>query len=285
MPFVIHLRLHYQLLFLSPLFVWGFALSGVQLTLRALAGFAAFHLFLYGGITAYNSYYDRDEGPVGGLRAPPPVTEGLLTFSIAVQGLGLALALWASPVLVLPYALVMILSVLYSHSSFRWKARPLLSLCVVAFGQGTVGFLAGWLCGASTARSLIQSEEGRLGALVATLMTVGLYPLTQIYQLDEDRTRGDRTFSVAYGTNASFRFALVCIGAGALCMVVLVARRFGPFDALVVGTGYGILLAIVAIWRRRFRADVTSNFQALHRLHLAVSIATLGYVSARLVLP
>ena len=58
-----------------------------------MAGYLSVHLFLYGGTTAFNSYYDRDEGPVGGMLEPPGVSPGLLPFSLAVQALGLPLAL------------------------------------------------------------------------------------------------------------------------------------------------------------------------------------------------
>src|SRR5688572_25877500 len=125
LPLLIHLRLHYQLLFLSPLFAWGFALSGGSVSARAGWGFLAFHVFLYGGITAYNSYYDRDEGPVGGLRKPPAVSEPLLAFSLAVQLVGLAMTLAVGWSLTLMYLAVMLLSVAYSHPLFRWKARPI----------------------------------------------------------------------------------------------------------------------------------------------------------------
>jgi 1,4-dihydroxy-2-naphthoate octaprenyltransferase len=207
----LHLRLHYQLVFLSPLFAWGFALGGGVFSLRAALGFVTFHVFLYGGITAYNSYYDKDQGPVGGLRTPPPVTAPLLGFSLVVQLIGLVLALTVGWELALLYASVMLLSVAYSHPAFRWKARPLLSVVVVAFGQGGIGFLAGWLCAATPAPPLSSSLDGLLGLAAAVLLTTGFYPLSQLYQLDEDRARGDLTFSVVYGPAVSFRFALVCL--------------------------------------------------------------------------
>jgi len=83
----IHLRLHFQLL-LAPIFLWGFTLSETAIDLRFWLGFVAFHLCLYGGTTAFNSYYDRDEGPVGGLENPPPAHEALLPFSLILQGIG-----------------------------------------------------------------------------------------------------------------------------------------------------------------------------------------------------
>jgi 1,4-dihydroxy-2-naphthoate octaprenyltransferase len=278
---LVHLRLHYQLLFLSPLFIWGFMLGGAALSARAVIGFVSFHIFLYGGITAYNSYYDRDEGPVGGLRSPPPVIASLLPFSLLIQVVGLALAAVVGLWFALLYAAVMILSVAYSHPRFRWKARPVGSLLVVAFGQGAVGYLGGWLCGADPPHSLL-AEDPLLGLWVAMMSAVGLYPLTQIYQIDEDRARGDRTFSVVFGADASFKFALACILLAGSAIATLVLRRFGWRDALLLGAVYAGLFAVVELWRRRFRDDVEGNFVALHRLQLVLSAGTIGYMTARM---
>jgi 4-hydroxybenzoate polyprenyltransferase len=270
-------------LFLSPLFLWGFMLGGGHLSRRAVIGFVSFHIFLYGGITAYNSYYDRDEGPVGGLRSPPPVIEPVLPFSLAVQGVGLVLAAVVGVWFALLYVAVMVLSVAYSHPRFRWKAKPLGSLLVVAIGQGAVGYAGGWLCGAEPPRSLLAVNP-LLGLSVATLSAVGLYPLTQIYQVEEDRARGDRTFSVAFGPDASFKFTLACMALAGLAITVLVRRLFGWPDAMLLGMVYAALFSVVELWRRRFRADVESNFVAVHRLQLVLSAGTIGYMMARMAL-
>lgn len=281
---LVHLRLHYQLVFLSPLFAWGFALGGGHFSLRAGWGFLAFHVFLYGGITAYNSYYDRDQGPVGGLRRPPPVTAPLLGFSLAVQLVGLGLSALVGGELMLLYLLVMLLSVAYSHPKFRWKARPLLSLVVVGLGQGGIGFRAGWLCAATPALPLLRSYEGLLGMAAAVLLTMGFYPLSQLYQIDEDRQRGDLTFSVVYGPRTSFRFALACLVAGGACIALVVLERFGLLDAVLALGAQLLLWWVVLRWHRQFRSEVIANFVTLHRLQFAVSAGTLGYVSLRLLL-
>lgn len=292
-PLFVHLRLHYQLVFLSPLFAWGFLLGGGAPSIAALVAFVAFHVFLYGGMTAYNSYYDRDEGPVGGLRAPPPATEPLLGFSVAVQAFGLIASAFVGVALALLYTGGMLLSVAYSHPRFRWKARPILSLFVVALGQGALGFTAGYLCGATPVRPLFGSVEGLLGLTISVLITVGFYPLTQVYQIGADRVRGDRTFAVAFGGDASFKLALVCVALAGACMVPLVARLFGGLDAIFLALVFGALLGVIARWQRRFREGamqspagtfVMQNFVTLHRLQAALSLGTLGYVGLRLVL-
>ena len=281
-PLFTHLRLHYQLLFLSPLFAWGFLLGGATPSWRALLGFLSFHVCLYGGITAYNSYYDRDEGPVGGLKVPPPVTEPLLGFSLSIQALGFVLAGWVSTAFGLLYLLVMVLSVAYSHPRFRWKARPVLSLFVVALGQGAVGFAGGWLCGADPPRPFYPPLDGALGMAGAALITTGFYPLTQLYQIEEDRTRGDRTFAVAFGARASFRFSLTLLLLGGACLLPVVHNRFGAWDAALFASAFLALLAAIAVWGQRFAQHVDQNFRTLHRLQAAMSLGILGYIGLRL---
>src|SRR5438270_8216764 len=126
----VHLRLHFQLL-LAPVFLWGWLLAGGGLSRAVLLGFVAFHFFLYAGATAFNSYYDRDVGPVGGLAHPPPVLPALLPFSLAVQAVGLVLAVFVNAPFVAIYAAFALLSVAYSHPRIRLKARTFTSLGVV----------------------------------------------------------------------------------------------------------------------------------------------------------
>jgi 1,4-dihydroxy-2-naphthoate octaprenyltransferase len=280
---LIHLRLHYQLVFLSPLFVLGFVFGGAEPSGRALLAFFTVHVLLYGGITAYNSYFDRDTGPIGGLTRPPPVTRRLLPFSWLVQASGLGLAILLGPALTALYAAVVLLSVAYSHPRWRWKARPLLSLLVVAIGQGAIGFAAGYLSGNNPPRSLLHDAAALLGMAASAFMTVGLYPLTQLYQIDEDRARGDRTFSVAYGARASFDFALMAIALGGVCLSAATSR-FGVWNAVLVAGAVGLLLGMIARWRVRFEPSVARNFDVLHALQLWLSLGTLSYAGVLVLL-
>src|SRR5207237_4545764 len=103
------------------------------------------HLLRYPGITGFNSFYDRDEGPVGGLREPPPAGPWLLPISLTLKAAGLILALAVGPSFAAIYVAFIVLSFLYSHPLARWKANPWLSALIVSGGQGGLGFLAGWV--------------------------------------------------------------------------------------------------------------------------------------------
>ncbi|HXM56389.1 MAG TPA: UbiA family prenyltransferase, partial [Candidatus Dormibacteraeota bacterium] len=273
---VVHLRLHFQLL-LAPVFLWAWlvathdrpAAGSERLTGAVVLAFLCLHVFLYGGATAFNSAYDRDTGPIGGLQHPPPVVRALLPFSVAVKLAGLVLAAYVGPQFLAIAIVLVLLSVAYSRSWPRLKGRPLGSLLTVGAGQGALVYAAGWAAVRGDVRSLLE-PTGLLGALAATAFIVGLYPLTQLFQVDEDRARGDRTVAVAWGAATCFTVSLVAQAVGGLAMLAVLARLFGPGDALVVGAGLLAQFGFTAWWATRFEpAGVLANFHRVMRMNAA----------------
>ncbi len=115
----------------------GIFLSGGPIGYQFWLGLFVFHVLFYGGSTSFNSYYDQDEGPIGGLWNPPRPTRTLLYFSLAIQAIGMILVAWFINVPLLIVALVMFaLSTAYSHPAVSLKAHPLASLLTVSVGQG-----------------------------------------------------------------------------------------------------------------------------------------------------
>ncbi|MBV9171981.1 MAG: UbiA prenyltransferase family protein [Chloroflexi bacterium] len=278
---VVHLRLPFQLL-LAPVFLWGWLIAGGRPSVSVAVAFIVFHVFLYGGATAYNSYYDRDVGPVGGLERPPPVSEALLPFAVAMKLVGLLLAWLVNPSFAVIYAMFAALSFAYSHPSIRLKSRTYGSLVVVGFGQGVLAFLGAW---AATRGDLASaaSLEGALGALAATLLIVALYPLTQLYQVEEDLARGDRTLAAVWGPRRCFVFALMSTLLGGSSMLVVLVRRFGVADALLVGCGLVIQLVAITWWAVRYEPEaVLGNYRHLMRLNTLTAGALALYLLARI---
>jgi 4-hydroxybenzoate polyprenyltransferase len=279
---VVHLRLHFQLL-LAPVFLWGWLLAGGGLTVGVVVGFVAFHLFLYSGATAFNSYYDRDVGPVGGLAQPPPVSPGLLPVALAMQAVGWVLAATVNWTLWWLYGAFVALSFAYSSPRIRLKARPLASVLVVGLGQGALAFLAAWAARRGDLASA-ASVDGVLGALASVLLILALYPLTQLYQIEEDAARGDRTLAVAWGARRCFAFALTCTVVGGLVLVAVVGVRFGLLDAVLVGCGLVVQVVALARWAPRFNAAaILANYRQVMRVSMLSALGLGGYLLLRLI--
>lgn len=278
---LVHLRLPFQLL-LAPVFLWGWLVAGGGWSLAIGLAFVACHIFLYGGATAFNSYYDRDTGPVGGLERPPPVEAALLPFALAVKAAGWLLAAMVNLPFWLVYTAFAGLSFAYSHPRVRLKAHPWGSLATVGIGQGVLAFLGAWAATRGELGSAL-SPEGLLGVAAATLLILALYPLSQLYQVDEDRARGDRTVAVVWGPGRCFAFALGCSILGGAAMLAVLARRFGSLDALLVGLGLMGQVLAVAWWARHYeQRRVLGNYRHVMRLNTLSAGALAAYLVARL---
>jgi 1,4-dihydroxy-2-naphthoate octaprenyltransferase len=270
---------------LAPVYLWGWLVAGGGLSPGVALGFIAFHLFLYSGATAFNSYYDRDVGPVGGLAHPPRVPPELLAFSLAVQAVGWVMAALVNWPFFMAYSVFLVLSVAYSHPAVRFKAHTLTSLVVVGFGQGALAFAAAWAATRGEIGSML-SLDGLLGATAAVFLILALYPLTQLYQIDEDAARGDRTIAVAFGAATAFTVSLVCTSIGGAAIVAVVARKFGLVDAIVVALGLAAQMVVLLVWRTRFNPDqVLRNYRRVMRLNVVNAAALGAYLLARLASP
>jgi 4-hydroxybenzoate polyprenyltransferase len=203
---------------------------------QALGALAIWVILLNGGTLAINSVFDRDEGDIGYLNAPPPLPRYLLHFSVALLVAGQLMAFTLPRGFQIAYAICFVLSILYSVPPFRFKAVAGVDWVINMWGFGTLTPYAAW---AATGRPL---DAGHGLVLVAFCpLFAGLYPLTQLYQFDEDRRRGDRTLALILGMRASLIVAtlatLLAFGLFAWGMRLL---HVGP-------KGFALLLPLV-LW-------------------------------------
>lgn len=271
-----HMRLPFQLT-LAPLFLWGSFLHQAPLNLVTVLGFISLHLFLYPGITAFNSAYDRDTGPVSGMERPPEVPPGLLGFSILLQAAGAAIAAGVGLVFLWVYGAIALLAAAYSHPETRWKASPWGSALVVALGQGFLGFVAGWVAG-SDLLAWTGSERFVLGGLGAALTTLGLYPSTQVFQLEEDARRGDRTLACALGPVRALRLGSICLAGAGAAAAWLMMRQYGSGDAVFIAAAYAALILHNELFASRLRAS-TLDLRTTYRWAMRTSmLSTAGFL-------
>jgi 1,4-dihydroxy-2-naphthoate octaprenyltransferase len=214
---------------------------------------------------AFNSYYDQDEGPIGGLWNPPKPTRALLVFSLVIQIVGLGLVLLINVPLFVLSLIMGTLSAVYSHPAIRLKSRPWASLLTVSVGQGVGGAMAGWLCGQDDWTTLLSMRAG-LGVLTTSLIATGFYPLTQIYQRAEDQRRGDITFAVRWAERC-FPFAMACLTAAAIVATFLLWHYYSPWEAILLGIGLLGTAGLVCLWWRHFDESRTrQNYLRMMRL-------------------
>lgn len=260
-------------LYLMPVFWFGLsALRGPWSGGRALGVFVVIHLLAYPASNGYNSYYDRDEGSIGGLKAPPKVTPELLhlvwLFDALAVG-GAVLLSWPFAGLMVGYLLV---SKAYSYEGIRLKKYPLLSTVVVVIFQGAFTFLMTQM-GVGVDSTALFEKTNLLLALVSTLFLCGSYPLTQVYQHAEDAQRGDRTLSLRLGIRGTFIFAAVGLLAGAGALALAYFLRQQPRALLVFLLATGPVAALFGRWAWHvWHDEAAANFEWTMRMNRVSSL-------------
>jgi 1,4-dihydroxy-2-naphthoate octaprenyltransferase len=270
--FAVHLRLPFQLM-LAPIFLLGAFSAGHRASAAWILPFLAVHVGLYGGATAYNSYYDQDRGPISFLKRPRPASAVVRDLALVLQGAALLALLAVGPQAFTVGLAMAVMGVAYSHPRFRWKASTWGGLAAVALGQGAGAVYLGCFATASPPHPvpvLIQAAFGsgfgagliraaippglhtHWTALGAAFITAGLFPVTQVYQIDEDRARGDLTLPVRFGWRRSFLFAFLSVTAGMLALASgLRVRISQAWSFLFLACPIALALALF-LWGRRF---------------------------------
>jgi 1,4-dihydroxy-2-naphthoate octaprenyltransferase len=212
---IAHLRFIFSF-FLLPVFL--FALSQVRVvnTVDLWFVFFIWHLLAFPASNGYNSYFDKDEDSIALLEKPPAVDISAYYFSIFLEILAFLLALFVNWQFALAVLIYGIMSKLYSHPSTRLKKYPLLSFLVVFIFQGC--FIYWTTCAALTNSDILSlwNLHFFIGGAICSCLIGASYPLTQIYQHDEDSRRGDRTLSILLGYKGSFIFSGTLFALGIL---------------------------------------------------------------------
>jgi 4-hydroxybenzoate polyprenyltransferase len=251
-------------------YILALGLDGAQRGERlgpALLGIGLWVVCLNGGTLALNSAHDRDEGDIAYLRQPPPPPTYLASFGFCLMVLGLLGAFLLPAGYRAAYAVCLGLSMLYSVPPFRLKAVPGADWAINMVGFGTLTPYAGW---AATGVPLDWTHG--LVLLAFCPLFGALYPLTQIYQFEEDRSRGDRTLALMLGVRTSL---LVSLGAAGVAFALLVlagvqagwgmqdVRRWLPLAVSAVAWGLVLVSWLLRQREMKARDHQRGMYQAL----------------------
>jgi 1,4-dihydroxy-2-naphthoate octaprenyltransferase len=268
---LLHFRLPFSF-FLMP--VYWFAISQTPNLdhPKAIWIFIILHVFIYPASNAYNSYFDKDEGSIGGLENPPAVDKKLFWASWIVDFLAILIGFFVIDPLfagmILIYGLV---SKAYSNDKIRLKKYPILSWFIVGLFQGAFTYFTVILAFTTNIQNL---QEQLLPAIISTIMLWAVYPMSQIYQHEEDAKRGDTTLSILLGIKGTFVFT-----------AIVFSIAFAAFFIYFTQTNFIFLLIFnfptlvffgwwfLKVWKDKSQA----NFKNTMWLNLLASICLNGF--------
>ncbi|QIP11236.1 UbiA family prenyltransferase [Spirosoma aureum] len=204
----LHLRVPFSF-FLLPMFWFAISQSAAPDLTKSIIVLLVVHLLLYPASNAYNSYFDKDEGSIGGLETPPPVDKDLYWVSWVLDGVALLLGMFVNWPFILYLLVYGFVTKAYSHDRIRLKKYPILSWFLISILQGGLTYVMTYISINNLPLSAITEPKLLFGGLLAMLNLMALYPVTQVYQHEEDARRGDMTISRMMGVRGTFFSAVI----------------------------------------------------------------------------
>ncbi|HTI12928.1 MAG TPA: UbiA family prenyltransferase [Puia sp.] len=264
------LRLHFSF-FLMP--VYWFALGQVVYkdVWSATLIFIILHVLVYPASNGYNSYMDRDTSPIGGLEHPLPPTRQLFLLTVGMDVLALILGCWISLYFAAGLACYILASRAYSYRGIRLKKYPIAGYLTVIICQGGLVFFLVYH-GSHLHRSLEVPVEAMIAS---SLLIGGFYPLTQLYQHEEDRKDGVRTISLLLGYKGSFVFTGIVYGVAFTILAHYFLFTYQIREFFVLATCMLPVLVYFFIWAAKVWKDpAQANFKNTMRMNLLASLCT-----------
>jgi 1,4-dihydroxy-2-naphthoate polyprenyltransferase len=264
------LRFHFSF-FLLPVYL--FALSQVVYTnwWRALLIFFILHVLVYPASNGYNSYMDRDETSIGGLKNPLQPTRELFLVTIIMDSLAVVLGFFISIYFTVGIICYILASRAYSYRGIRLKKYPVIGYLTVVIFQGAVTF---WLVYGGS-HEPITPQVPVTGMLASSLLIGGFYPLTQVYQHDADAKDGVKSISNLLGYRGTFLFTATVYS---IAFMVLAFHFFAQLEwnkFFVLATCMLPILVYFFIWAARVWKNIAAaNFSNTMRMNILASVCT-----------
>ena len=268
-----HLRVPFSI-FLMPVFCFALSLSGTELAWwRVIVAFVSIHFFLYPASNGYNSYFDKDEDSIGGLEKPPPVDKELYWAALAFDGVAILLALLLSWQFALALFIYGLISKAYSYDGIRLKKYPIISWLTVGLFQGAFTLMMSYLAINQVSISSVNTPMLWFASALSTLMLLGSYPMTQVYQHEEDGKRGDETISRKLGIKGTFLFTAIVFGLSSGGFVYFYLYYFNLTFALAFLVLLSPVLVYFLRWFLRVLKDVKhADFRSTMHLNMISSV-------------
>jgi 1,4-dihydroxy-2-naphthoate octaprenyltransferase len=247
-------------LFLLPVSLFSLFYIHPALDHKLILVFVIWHVLVFPASNGYNSYNDKDEGPIGGLASPPKVTPQLLHSVNTMDIAAILLSFFVNVYFVFFVALYILASRSYSSKSIRLKKYPLGGFFVVFIFQGAWIFCANIL--ALSHHHLFSERAVILSTLASSFLVGTIYPITQIYQHEADKKDGVTTLSMVLGHRGTFIFSIAMYG-------IAMALIYFSFDHLHLPDNFWLFNLVMLpstffflMWAvRSFRNTVHINFK------------------------
>ena len=243
----------------------------------AIVIFIILHVLVYPASNGYNSYMDRDTGSIGGIKNPLQPTKQLFYTTVAMDVLAVIVSFFITPLFALGILLYIFASRAYSYRKIRLKKYPVIGYLTVVIFQGAVTFFLVY----HGSESNHTTHAPVIAMISASLLIGGFYPLTQIYQHEDDLKDGVRTISYKLGYKGTFIFTGTIYAAAFTMMAVYFFLNLEGDRFLILQIFMLPVLVYFFVWFHKVVKNTKeANFKNTMQMNLLASIFTnLGFIT------
>ncbi len=198
---------------------------------------------------------DKDTKSIGGLEKPPPASRQLYFTTIVLDISAFLLGFLVDPLFGLLMPLYIGASKAYSYRRIRLKKYPLTGYFTVIIFQGALTFALVYY-GSNKFPSLDIPWQGMM---ISALLIGGFYPLTQIYQHQQDLDDGVVTISYKLGYTGTFVFCAILYFFAWMMMAQFFINKKEGEKLLIVSIFF---LPVIVYFMKWFRAVSKNNSEA-----------------------
>lgn len=253
--------------------IYLFALSQIDTinSTNAVLVFIILHVLVFPASNGYNSYMDKDTESIGGIEKPLESTKQLFWITVVMDLLGIGIGFFISNYLGLLLISFILASRAYSYRGIRLKKYPVIGYLTVVFFQGALTFFLVYH-GCSKNFTI---QVPLLPMIAASLLIGGFYPLTQIYQHQQDEKDGVTTLSMLLGYRGTFYFTVIIYS---LAMLVLAVHYFSILEQTYFYILQLFMLPIFIYffyWLKKvFKNTESANFKNTMQMNTIASLFT-----------
>jgi len=266
-----HLRLPFSF-FLMPVFLFALSQAAIINWSTTAIAFVILHLFIFPSSNGYNSYQDRDETSIGGLKHPPKVSRNLFYATLLLDIIGVLAALLVSVYFSLFVLIFVIMSRAYSYRNVRLKKYAVMGFLTVFIFQGAFVYMM-----ASSAITDFHIEKfftlrNIICMCVASLFMGSIFPLTQIYQHEADKKDGVISISYKLGYTGTFLFSAILFSIATIFLFYYFNIKHQQIALVLFLVIMLPVITKLMIWFKKVRKDkVNANFENTMTMNLLTS--------------
>jgi len=266
-----HLRLPFSF-FLMPVFLFALSQADAVNWQTTIIAFVIMHLLVFPSSNGYNSFQDRDETSIGGLKYPPKVTKNLFYATLFMDIVGILSGLFVSAYFSLLVFIFVLVSRAYSYRKIRLKKYAFIGFLTVFIFQGAFVYLMSSAAISTFSFSTFFTINNIICMSIASFFIGSIYPLTQIYQHEADKNDGVISISYKLGYIGTFLFSSILFSVATIFLFYYFNLKNQQI-ALVLFLV--IMLPVViklGIWFNQVRKDtVNANFENTMAMNLLTS--------------